>query len=64
MRWIDRRGNMETLEKEIVILTFIAIVIIGTVFFGFIDTFIDLYNFKQCYDINFQKTSCQKYLNY
>lgn len=55
---------METLEKEIVILTFIASVIIGAVILGFIHTFIDLYNFKQCYDINFQKTSCQKYLNY
>ena len=55
---------METLEKEIVVLTLIAIVIIVTGIFGFIHTFIDLYNFKQCYDINFQKTSCQKYLNY
>lgn len=55
---------METLEKEIVILMFIAIFIIVAGTFGFIHTFIDLYNFKQCYDINFQKTSCQKYLNY
>ena len=55
---------METLEKEILVLTFLVSVIIGAVFFGFIHTFIDLYNFKQCYDINFQKTSCQKYLNY
>ena len=55
---------METSEKEIMILTFIAIVIIVAGIFGFIHTFIDLYNFKQCYDINFQKASCQKYLNY
>ena len=55
---------METLEKEILVLTFIASVIIGVALSGFIHTFIDLYNFKQCYDVNFQKTSCQKYLNY
>lgn len=34
------------------------------VILAFVLSYIDLYKFKKCYDINFQNTKCTKYLDY
>lgn len=45
-------------------LIFIVLIFVTAFLTYFICTYLDLQNFKKCYDTSFQSESCIKYLDY
>lgn len=56
--------NLKTMNNILIVLYGICIVLVITALVIFLIDYSNLNKFKRCYDINFQDTKCQKYINY
>ena len=52
------------MERVSEILTIICVLILTALLTYILCNYVDLREFKKCYDINFQDTKCRKYINY
>lgn len=54
------------MDNEVESIGILFLIIIAFTFFIvlFCYNYYNLYRFKKCYDINFQSSKCQRYLNY
>jgi hypothetical protein len=52
------------IEKVLQFLGIMCILILVGLFTYILCNYVDLREFKKCYDINFQDTKCRRYINY